>query len=120
MTTIFKIITLIIVSFIPLSIGAQPSYSMEFAFVLYDKHGKKVKPDALCSTWQLIGNNGRSVSPCGMEYFNNEFHIKNGSYYTVAVHTVVRPYVLSLIHRKDTMTLIVSAGYPLLFIKHLQ
>ena len=58
-------ILILIFSGISNMVQAQPGYSIYFAFKLYDRNGKQVEKEDICSNWSLtVLNNSGSLNPC--------------------------------------------------------
>lgn len=85
---------------------AQPSSSAVFAFRFYHD-GHMVDQDTFCRDWSLTNGNGDSISPCDIN--SSSQYDPTRKYFFISVGAIYPPHIFSLIHKKDTMTVVLPS-----------
>lgn len=80
----------------------QPSSSIYFVFRLYS-NGQVIERNKFCNEWKI--SNCNAITPCD-EFVVGSLYDTSSKYYYLDIGALHRPYIFTLIHLKDTMTII--------------
>lgn len=100
-----QLFTTLLFFVLSLSAWGQPSSSIQFACRLYDKHGHIVDENKFRKEWKMFDGDGFPISL--WEYNVSQIsHDSSKKYFCFELGVIFAPYVFTLCHQKDTMTLI--------------
>lgn len=107
--------TLLLPIFCTFTAIAQPSYSIGFAFKLYDRNGKPVDYERFCNEFKFTRADGTDdQTPCTNENIDRRYFYNDTTMLFLTRESVVySDSRRKIIHGADTMMLILKGGFSI-------
>ncbi len=105
-----KILLYFFLCLLTFNVTAQPSFTVQLSFSMYDEVGNVIEFDEFCEDYKLWNEHFQDITSCNEKSAQNSFYDPQLKLYTVSGGIVYNDLILYFINEGDTMKLVLDTG----------